>query len=137
MAHDLHRVPLEQVRRVPLPADKRIAVQHHARVACAAEFRITEPFLGVAASGNLGMGDDGTLWGGEVLLADLRGYRRVAQFARAPLPGGALAVKRPYRMALGYLFGSEAFEGGEAGLDTARTSWRRRSLERLDPRESR
>ena len=70
------------------------------------------PFLGVAYDG-LGMGDDGTFWGGEILLADLRGYRRLARFGRAPMPGGALAVKRPYRMALGYLLGAEALDGGD------------------------
>jgi hydrogenase maturation protein HypF len=98
------------------PADRRIAVQHHhAHVAsCAAEHGITGPFLGVAYDG-LGMGDDGTLWGGEILHADLRGYTRLARFGRAPLPGGALAVRRPYRMALGYLFGAEALDGADGG----------------------
>jgi hydrogenase maturation protein HypF len=146
VVHDLHPEYLSSKYALDrFPAGRRIAVQHHhAHVAsCAAEHGITGPFLGVAYDG-LGMGDDGTLWGGEILLADLVGYRRLARFGRAPLPGGALAVRRPYRMALGYLFGAEALDGGgaaggdatagEAGLpvaDEAIASF----LERLDPRE--
>jgi hydrogenase maturation protein HypF len=113
VVHDLHPEYLSTKYAVErFPVERRIAVQHHhAHVAsCAAEHGITGPFLGVAYDG-LGMGDDGTLWGGELLLADLRGYTRLARFARAPLPGGALAVQRPYRMALGYLFGAEPLDG--------------------------
>ena len=113
VVHDLHPEYLSTKYALErFPADRRIAVQHHhAHVAsCAAEHGIAQPFLGVAYDG-LGMGDDGTLWGGELLLADLRGYTRLARFGRAPLPGGALAVRRPYRMALGYLFGAEPLDG--------------------------
>ncbi len=138
VVHDLHPEYLSTKYAIErfAPAH-RIAVQHHhAHVAsCAAEHGITDPFLGVAYDG-LGMGDDGTLWGGEILLADLRGYRRLARFGRAPLPGGALAVRRPYRMALGYLLGAEALDGrlDEPGLpvaDGAAAGF----LARLDPRE--
>jgi hydrogenase maturation protein HypF len=133
--HDLHPEYLSTKYAVSrFAASKRLAVQHHhAHVAsCAAEHGVTGPFLGVAYDG-LGMGDDGTLWGGEILLADLRGYRRIARFGRAPLPGGALAVKRPYRMALGYLFGAEALEvGGVPGLASEPSA---AFVARLDPRE--
>jgi len=149
VAHDLHPEYLSTKYAVErFPAAKRIAVQHHhAHVAsCAAEHGITGRFLGVAYDG-LGMGDDGTLWGGEVFDADLRGYRRIARFGRAPLPGGALAVKRPYRMALGYLLAAEAFGdgtpgiGGVAGLagatDLADPGHPAAAfLARLDPRET-
>jgi hydrogenase maturation protein HypF len=134
--HDLHPEYLStKWALAQFPAGRRVAVQHHhAHVAsCAAEHGITGPFLGVAYDG-LGMGDDGTFWGGEILLADLRGYRRLARFARAPLPGGALAVKKPYRMALGYLLGAEAVEGG-AALDAAPDGPAGGFLARLDPRE--
>jgi hydrogenase maturation protein HypF len=109
--HDLHPEYLSTKFAIEqFDPRHRVGVQHHhAHVAsCAAEHGITGPFLGVAYDG-LGMGDDGTLWGGELFVADLTGYRRLARFGRAPLPGGALAVKRPYRMALGYLFGHETF----------------------------
>ena len=136
VAHDLHPEYLSTKYALErYPAGKRIAVQHHhAHVAsCAAEHGITAPFLGVAYDG-LGMGDDGTFWGGEILLADLRSYRRIARFGRAPMPGGALAVRKPYRMALGYLLGAEVVEGGLA-LDAAMDGPAAAFLGRLDPLE--
>ncbi|HEY3336713.1 MAG TPA: carbamoyltransferase HypF [Candidatus Limnocylindrales bacterium] len=118
VVHDLHPEYLStKLAQERFPASRRIAVQHHhAHVAAtAAEHGITGPFLGVAYDG-LGMGDDGTMWGGELLAADLTGYRRLGRFGRAPMPGGALAVRSPYRMALGYLFGAEGTDGGPAGM---------------------
>jgi hydrogenase maturation protein HypF len=109
VAHDAHPGYLStRYARSQFPALPRVAVQHHHAhvVSCAAEHGLTGPFLGVAYDG-LGLGDDGTLWGGEVLLATYTGYRRLARFARAPLPGGEAAVRRPARMALGYLYGLE------------------------------
>lgn len=113
VAHDLHPEYLSTKYAVRhFAADHRIGVQHHhAHIAsCAAEHGLTSPVLGVAYDG-LGLGDDGTLWGGEVLAADLVSYRRLGRFGRAPLPGGALAVRRPYRTALGYLLGAEDLGG--------------------------
>ena len=135
-AHDLHPEYLStKYALAQFPPAKRIAVQHHhAHVAsCAAEHGITSRFLGVAYDG-LGMGDDGTFWGGELFLADLRGYRRLGRFGRAPMPGGALAVRKPYRMALGYLLGAEGFRGGAAGMAGA-NELAGPFLARLDPRE--
>ncbi len=120
VAHDLHPGYLSTQYAVEqFTADRRIAVQHHhAHVAsCAAEHGIAGPFLGIAYDG-LGMGDDGTFWGGELLIADLLGYRRFARFGLAPMPGGAIAVRKPYRMALGYLFGAEV-DGEAADGETA------------------
>jgi hydrogenase maturation protein HypF len=51
----------------------------------------------------VGYGADGTVWGGEFLVADLIGYRRVGHLRLAPLPGGDLAARAPWRSALGYL----------------------------------
>jgi hydrogenase maturation protein HypF len=136
VVHDLHPEYLSTKYALErFPAAKRIAVQHHhAHVAsCAAEHGISGPFLGVAYDG-LGMGDDGTFWGGELLLADLRGYRRLGRFGQAPMPGGALAVRKPYRMALGYLLGAEPVGGGAAGMDGA-DELAGTFLARLDPRE--
>ncbi|WP_413759868.1 carbamoyltransferase HypF [Streptomyces sp. MMBL 11-3] len=108
VAHDLHPGYLSTQWARTRSAEHRIAVQHHhAHVAAvAAEHGLTGPFTGVAYDG-LGLGDDGTLWGGEILVADLTGYRRVGRFGRAPLPGGEAAVRHPARMALGYLDGAE------------------------------
>ena len=116
VAHDLHPGYLSTQFAQRYPAGDRVPVQHHHAhiAACAAEFGITEPVIGIAYDG-LGLGDDGTLWGGEVLIADLTGYRRFGRFSRAPLPGGRAAIKRPARMTLGYVFGVEGFDD-EPGL---------------------
>jgi hydrogenase maturation protein HypF len=81
-----------------------LQVQHHfAHVAsCMAENRLEAPVIGLAFDGT-GYGPDGTIWGGELLVADLAGYRRIAHLEAAPMPGGAAAIKAPIRMALAYL----------------------------------
>ncbi|MCC3766299.1 carbamoyltransferase HypF [Streptomyces sp. UNOC14_S4] len=133
VAHDLHPGYLSTQWARALPVERRIAVQHHhAHVAaCAAEHGVRGPFIGVAYDG-LGFGDDGTLWGGEILVADLARYRRVGRFATAPLPGGAAAVRRPARMAMGYLYGAEPL-----GTLPPPASLIRSFTQRFDPREVR
>jgi hydrogenase maturation protein HypF len=78
-----------------------IEVQHHhAHVAsCLAEnaYPLDAPaVLGIVLDGS-GWGDDGTIWGGEFLLADYRGYRRLGAFKPVAMPGGAQAVREPWR----------------------------------------
>lgn len=60
------------------------------------------PVLGVALDG-YGYGEDGTAWGGEFLLADYGRFERLARFEPVPLPGGDLAAREPWRMALSWL----------------------------------
>jgi hydrogenase maturation protein HypF len=137
VAHDLHPAYLSTQYAVRnFPESRRIGVQHHHAhvVSAAAEAGLTGEFIGVAFDG-LGMGDDGTFWGGEVLVATLATYRRVARFGRAAMPGGALAIKKPYRMALGYLLSAEAFEPGGTVADWIDPELTRAFLDRLDPRE--
>lgn len=58
--------------------------------------------VGIALDG-LGYGTDGTLWGGELFLADYRGYERVGHLKPVPLPGGAKAILEPWRNAYAHL----------------------------------
>jgi hydrogenase maturation protein HypF len=88
-------------------------VQHHwAHVlSCMAENEVEFPALGVAWDGT-GFGTDGTIWGGEFLLAREKSFKRVAHFRPFRLPGGEAAIKQPCRTALGVLFEM----GGAAAL---------------------
>lgn len=78
-----------------------IEVQHHhAHLAsCLAEngYPLAGPdVLGIVLDG-LGWGDDGTIWGGEFLLSNYRHYRRVGALKPVAMPGGANAVRQPWR----------------------------------------
>lgn len=103
VARDLHPGYLSSRVAEELGIAPIIAVQHHHAhvVATAAEHGVGEPVIGIAFDGT-GLGDDGNVWGAEVLVADALGYRRMAQLRYAPLPGGDLAARRPWRCALGY-----------------------------------
>jgi hydrogenase maturation protein HypF len=82
-----------------------ILVQHHHAhiVSCLVENKVEGPVIGVAFDGT-GYGTDGTIWGGEFLLADWRSCQRVGHLEYVPLLGGAAAIRKPYRMALSYLY---------------------------------
>jgi hydrogenase maturation protein HypF len=77
-------------------------------VSCLVDNGATGRVIGVAFDG-LGHGTDGTLWGGEFLLADLGSFVRVGHLATVPMPGGTTAIREPWRMAAAYL--ALAFEG--------------------------
>jgi hydrogenase maturation protein HypF len=85
-----------------------LAVQHHyAHIAsCLADngwLPDSGPVIGVAWDGT-GYGTNGRIWGGEFLVADYRGFRRMAHLEYLPMPGGEAAIRNPYRLAIGYLY---------------------------------
>lgn len=86
-----------------------LEVQHHHAhlLGVMAEHDITGPVLGFAFDGT-GLGDDGTLWGGELLIADVRGFERVAHLMPFRLIGGEAAIREPVRQLLGLLFESQS-----------------------------
>ncbi|MEM4724455.1 MAG: carbamoyltransferase HypF [Candidatus Hadarchaeum sp.] len=85
-----------------------LAVQHHhAHIACClAENGREGPVVGIALDGT-GYGPDGAIWGGEVLVASLASYERVAHLEYLPLPGGDAAIRKPYRIAWSYLIATQ------------------------------
>jgi hydrogenase maturation protein HypF len=84
---------------------KQIGVQHHhAHIAsCLAENGCDEKVIGLALDGT-GYGSDGHIWGGEILIADLRTFQRTAHFDYRPMPGGEKVIREPWRMALSYIY---------------------------------
>ncbi len=101
---DLHPAYLSTRLANELGLDPVIPVQHHhAHIAAVmAEHGITGPVVGVALDGT-GFGDDGRVWGAEILVADLTAYARKAHLAYTPLPGGDAAAREPWRVVAGYL----------------------------------
>jgi hydrogenase maturation protein HypF len=109
IAYDLHpdylatRYALARAEREGLPA---IGVQHHHAhiAACLADNGLAgeRPVIGIAFDGT-GYGDDGAIWGGEFLVADYARYTRVLHLDYIPMPGGDLAVREPWRLALAWL----------------------------------
>jgi len=94
-------------RGIPL-----IRIQHHHAhlTACLAENGRTARAIGLTLDGT-GYGSDGAIWGGELLVGDARSFQRVAHLQETFMPGGELAAKQPWRMALAWLneaFGEEA-----------------------------
>ena len=116
VAYDLHPDYLSTKHALELTGVDLVGVQHHhAHIAsCLADNEEAGPVIGVAFDGT-GYGEDGTIWGGEFLIADLTGFERAGHLAAVPMPGGAAAIRQPWRMAAAYL---DAAFGGEppAGL---------------------
>jgi len=110
IAHDLHPDYATTRWALRQTGVTTIGVQHHhAHVASAlAEHDLDGPVLGLAWDGT-GWGPDGTAWGGELLLATLADYRRVATLRSIALAGGEAAIREPWRLALAVL--EDAFDG--------------------------
>jgi len=104
VAHDLHPEYLSTKYAVELDGVDLQGVQHHhAHIAsCLADNGEDGPVIGVAFDGT-GYGTDGTIWGGEFLAAGLASFERGGHLAPVPMPGGAAAVRQPWRMTAAYL----------------------------------
>jgi hydrogenase maturation protein HypF len=113
VAYDLHPDYFSTRWALGRKGIRAIGVQHHhAHIAsCMAENHLAGRVIGIALDGT-GYGTDGNVWGGEILLADYLNFERVAHFSYVPMPGGAAAIREPWRMAASYLrdaFGPEMF----------------------------
>jgi len=145
VVHDLHPEYLSTKFATSQEIAPTLAVQHHHAhlVSCLVENRHSGPAIGVIFDG-FGWGPDGTAWGGEFLTGDARGFERSAFLAPVALPGGAHAIREPWRMAVAHclaafgevpplvrrLFTSEQVDG-VAALCAAPITLRTSSIGRL------
>lgn len=115
VSHDLHPEYLSTKYATQLDLPK-VGVQHHHAhvVSVTAEHALSSRVTGIAFDGT-GFGSDGRIWGGEVLLADWSEFERFAHLAYVPMPGGAAAIRRPARMAIGTLHATGLLDHPGAG----------------------
>ena len=108
IAYDLHPEYLSTKYALELGSKlnhlKLAPVQHHHAhiVSCMVDNAVESPVIGVALDGT-GYGSDGHIWGSEFIVADYKGFQRMGHLEYLPLPGGAAAIKKPYRTAVSYL----------------------------------
>ncbi|MCK5331946.1 MAG: carbamoyltransferase HypF, partial [Candidatus Marinimicrobia bacterium] len=108
IVHDLHpRYLSTQWAKEQIDVPLLGAQHHHAHLAAVmAEHGIERQVLGIIMDGT-GYSNDGTIWGGEILLGDYSGFKRLAAFEPMLLPGGDAAIRAPWRTAVSYLLQSE------------------------------
>ena len=113
IAHDLHPDYFSTryaLKRSEIEGIRTIGIQHHhAHVAsCMVEngFNDKDKVIGISFDGT-GYGTDAAIWGGEILLSDYKGFQRLGHLEYVPLPGGDLAIREPWRMALSWLQNSK------------------------------
>jgi hydrogenase maturation protein HypF len=127
VAYDLHPEYLATKWALGLEIADKVGVQHHhAHIAsCLADNELAGPVIGVAMDGT-GFGDDGTIWGCEVMACDTRSYDRLFHLRYVPLPGATAAIREPWRMGAVYLdaaFGEGASELNLPFVRTTRDRW--------------
>ncbi len=128
VGYDLHPGYSSSRIAESIPARMRFGVQHHHAhmAACLAENGVAGQAIGAILDGT-GYGEDGNLWGFEILSGDLSSFTRHYHLAYAPLPGGEQGIRQPWRMAVSYLSGFL----GEAGAAAAQALFgaKKRELE--------
>lgn len=104
IVHDKHP-EYETTKWAKSQTTPRLEIQHHYAhaLACMAEYALNEEVLAFCFDGT-GFGDDGHLWGGEVLTANRQSYQRIIHLRPFKLLGGNKAIKEPRRVALALLF---------------------------------
>src|SRR6185503_20468931 len=97
VAHDLHPGYLSTAYALERDGLEPVSVQHHHAhlAAVLAEHGERGPAIGAIYDGT-GYGEDGTVWGGELLCGDLRGFERVGHLRPVRLPGGEQAIRQPW-----------------------------------------
>jgi hydrogenase maturation protein HypF len=113
VAFDMHPDYLSTQYAKEQEETAKVAVQHHHAhiVSCMAENKVSEQVVGLSFDGT-GYGTDGKIWGGEILLARYERFDRLAHLSYTAMPGGAAAIKEPWRMAVSYLhrtYGKDLF----------------------------
>jgi hydrogenase maturation protein HypF len=121
VAHDLHPDYLSTKDALEREGVETIGVQHHHAhlAACLAEHGETGPAVGAIFDGT-GYGTDGTVWGGELLVGDLEGFERAGSLSPVRMPGGAQAIREPWRMACAWLDDPAV----PAAIDVEPSRWR-------------
>jgi hydrogenase maturation protein HypF len=121
VVHDLHPQYLSTQYALERDGVELLGVQHHHAhlAACLAEHDELGSAVGAIFDGT-GYGTDGTVWGGEILCGSVHACSRVGSLLPVPLPGGARAIREPWRMACAWLAETEGEEAepppGLAGL---------------------
>ncbi|QTA78589.1 Carbamoyltransferase [Desulfonema limicola] len=106
IAHDLHPDYMSTEYALAYQGDvQKIGIQHHHAhiVSCMAENHIQDPVIGLSFDGT-GLGTDGHIWGGEILISEYHSFTRAAHFSYLPMPGSSAAIKEPWRMAVSCLY---------------------------------
>jgi len=106
VACDMHPEYLSTKYAVNLNKKIYFVQHHHAHIAsCMAENNLSGDVIGVTFDGT-GYGEDGNIWGGEFFTGGYKGFKRAAHLEYVKMPGGDMAVKEPWRMALSYMINS-------------------------------
>jgi len=106
IAHDLHPDYMSTGYAIEYQGDvQKIGIQHHHAhiVSCMAENHIKGPVIGLSFDGT-GLGTDGSIWGGEILISEYHCFTRAAHLSYVPMPGSFAAIKQPWRMAVSFLY---------------------------------